>query len=460
MRIQLKKNLAVSVLVALLSLTAGCIPRLEKLEVADLQRMPQTPLTYVDEAGADQPLVPVEIQQHRATEFLERFFAPWHTNGPFEETRNPFWAVEWIRENEVFGENLRPVGDSRINELIEQAAACDYPSFNRRAVTVRRCDLRALPTESPLFNDPRKPGQGFPFDYLQHGALMANTPVLATHRSEDGAWVFVETPLLYGWMPLADLAWVDEDFARAFETGRYLAVTRENLALFDREGIYRFSAGIGTVLPLTDSGAGEQHEVFIAVADADRQARLRKAPIWSDAGDIYPLPFTPRRIATLAEAMIGQPYGWGDLYGNRDCSGTIKGLFAPFGLWLPRNSSRQAQVGEVISLADLAPRQRERRLLQEGVPFATLVRLPGHIMLYLGEYEGRAALLHTLWGLRTRTLTGREGRWLVGKTVITGLEPGMEQDGFFLRISPLLDRVEGMNILIPGGRQEKIDVEN
>jgi hypothetical protein len=68
-------------------------------------------------------------------------------------------------------------------------------------------------------------------------------------------------------------------------------------------------------------------------------------------------------------------------------------------------------------------------------------------MLYLGEYEGRAALLHTLWGVRTRTLAGREGRWLVGKTVITGLAPGMEQDGFFLSISALLERVESMNIL-------------
>jgi hypothetical protein len=145
--------------------------------------------------------------------------------------------------------------------------------------------------------------------------------------------------------------------------------------------------------------------------------------------------------------MMGQPYGWGDLYGNRDCSGTVKDLFAPFGLWLPRNSSKQAQVGEVISLEDLTPRQREERLLQEGIPFVTLVRLPGHIMLYLGEYEGRAALLHTLWGVRTRTLAGREGRWLVGKTVITGLAPGMEQDGFFLSISALLERVESMNIL-------------
>jgi hypothetical protein len=68
-------------------------------------------------------------------------------------------------------------------------------------------------------------------------------------------------------------------------------------------------------------------------------------------------------------------------------------------------------------------------------------------MLYLGEYQGRAAVMHTLWGLRTKTLTGREGRWIIGQTVITGLEPGMEQDGVFLKIRNLLGRIESMNIL-------------
>ncbi len=458
MHSQLKKNLARAALAAFLFLTTGCMPALEKVELADLQRMPQTPLDYVDQANADQPLVAPEKQQQQATLFLQRFFAPWHADGPFEETRSPFWAVEWIRENEVFGENLRPVRERRISELIEQAAASDYPSLSRRALTVRRCDLRALPTERPLFNDPRTPGQGFPFDYLQHGALQANTPILITHLSEDGTWVFVETPLLYGWMPVTDLAWVDEEFVDTFATGRYLALTRENIALFDTEGIYRFSAGIGTVLPLIETG-GMEYEAYIAVADTDRQALLRKAPIPSEAGDVFPLPLTPRRIATLAGAMMGQPYGWGDLYGNRDCSGTVRDLFAPFGLWLPRNSSQQAQVGEVIALGDFAPSQREECLLQEGIPFVTLVRLPGHIMLYLGEYEGRAALLHTLWGVRTRTLTNREGRWLVGKTVITGLEPGIERDVFFLGINPLLERVESMNILISRDQQENDDAE-
>lgn len=72
MRSQLKNNLAISARAAFLFLTAGCMPaveKLEKLEIADLQRMPQTPLAYVDEAGADQPLPWNDLQSRTSTVF-------------------------------------------------------------------------------------------------------------------------------------------------------------------------------------------------------------------------------------------------------------------------------------------------------------------------------------------------------------------------------------------------------
>ncbi|MBN1142208.1 MAG: hypothetical protein JXB25_10520 [Deltaproteobacteria bacterium] len=51
--------------------------------------------------------------------------------------------------------------------------------------------------------------------------------------------------------------------------------------------------------------------------------------------------------------------------------------------------------------------------------------------------------------MRTRTAGGEEGRWLVGRTLITGLDPGAEADGLRLQIDNLRDRVESMNVLVP-----------
>lgn len=202
------------------------------------------------------------------------------------------------------------------------------------------------------------------------------------------------------------------------------------------------------LLPLRGSRSG-QHRVLLAGAGLDRQAVLLEGTVSLESGETFPLLLSPANLAGLAGRMMGQLYGWGGGFGGRDCSALMRDLFTPFGLWLPRNSSRQAQVGEVIQLAELTPRNRERWILEQGVPWLTLVRLPGHIMLYLGEYRQRAVLLHSLWGVRTKDFWGDEGRWIVGRTVITTLEPGLERTGMTFEVGRLLASVDSMNILAP-----------
>ncbi len=81
-------------------------------------------------------------------------------------------------------------------------------------------------------------------------------------------------------------------------------------------------------------------------------------------------------------------------------------------------------------------------------------------MLYIGAKEGQSALLHTILGLRTRSLTGQEGRWGIGRTVVTTLQPGLQRDGLLLGISNLRSKVESMNFLIPADRSSGPDEES
>jgi len=67
----------------------------------------------------------------------------------------------------------------------------------------------------------------------------------------------------------------------------------------------------------------------------------------------------PEQVAvalSFALAQVGKPYVWGavgpDAY---DCSGLIQRSYATAGVWLPRTSTEQAQVGEPVQLADLRP---------------------------------------------------------------------------------------------------------
>ena len=436
---------SVTILLLVLLLT-GCQPNLSQSIVRDLTLLPQSPLAYLQDDDKQRPLLPEEKQRELAAQFLEQHYRPWQTEEKRIGANHPFWAIDWMSKGEVYAANLQPLDAERRETLTRQANAGQYPSLDRRAVTLRRVDVRALPTHSPLFNDPGQTGQGFPFDLLQHGVLPGGTPLRVTHQSLDGDWVFVDTALLYGWIPLSQLAWVDVPPGQMTASARHVVITQDEVPLQDANGAYLFSANIGTILPVSDSTLSSD-TVLAPVADLNRQAHWVEVTIPHDQAEPFPLVLTPHKLASLAERFMGQPYGWGDSYEGRDCSGTIRDLFAPFGLWLPRNSADQAQVGRVVPLAEQTPKDRERIILTEGRPFLTLIQLPGHIMLYLGEYKGHPALLHTFWGVRTRTLTGREGRWVVGKTVITTLQPGAEKNGLFLTIGSLRDRAINMNLL-------------
>jgi hypothetical protein len=58
-------------------------------------------------------------------------------------------------------------------------------------------------------------------------------------------------------------------------------------------------------------------------------------------------------------------------------------------------------------------------------------------------------VLHNLWGLRTRDWWEREGRLVIGRTVITTLQPGLELRDLDPGRGDLRTRIEGMTLLLP-----------
>jgi hypothetical protein len=152
--------------------------------------------------------------------------------------------------------------------------------------------------------------------------------------------------------------------------------------------------------------------------------------------------------------MINEPYGWGGIDGKRDCSLMIRDLFAPFGIWLHRNSNEQGQHGGIyINLATLSDADKRKKILTEGIPYATLIWKKGHIMLYIGSYQNEPVIFHNIWSVRQVSAFGRDERKIVGRAAITTLLPGKD----ILSRKPLQDNllkdISGMTILIPLKRQ-------
>ncbi|MFW5488683.1 MAG: SH3 domain-containing protein [Desulfovibrio sp.] len=416
-------------LLAVWLLFSGCTSVRTVADPVDLTTLPQRAEAYFPPEQACTPLMEPAEQQQMYLRFRAYWFGPWEREQPVSRKSLILWPVTAYRKSTLYGANLRPLPEHWLHDMAAKADMEDFPNTRLRGITVTNTSLRALPTDQPAFLDPHKAGEGFPFDYMQNSGVLAGTPLFLAHTSADGQWIFAEAPQASGWIPARDVAFVDDSFADTFRSAPLMAVVRDHSPLHDDFGLFRFQARIGSVLPLlTRSGRG--WETLLPVRNIFGKAAAVPAVVSAPNARPMPWPLTKANMAVLLDQMIGQPYGWGGLYGGRDCSASMLDLFIPFGLGLPRNSKDQTNSGEVIRLEGLTPDQKKEQVLEQGRPFMTLLGMPGHIMLYLGEFEGKAVAFHATWGVKTSEtlLWGRhkEGRHLVGKGIISTLSLGME----------------------------------
>lgn len=392
----------------------------------------------------DTPLMSRTRQRELTGQAMERFFRPWHLAKASVPVRDAFWGIKAYRTKIGFSENLRPFPPKRWDDLIRLQAMDRYPSQAVPAITVRNVDVRVMPTMRPFFQEGPDGRPGYPFDQFQNSSLWIGSPVLITHRSTDQAWCFVETAAVFGWVRAEDLALAGEAFRTSYQSTSLEAVLVDDLPLIGAAG-YMGRAHIGALFPRSSGQSGAS--IIVPVRDADGQARTATVALGEDLCAPVPLPMTSRNIARVADAMAGQQYGWGGLYENRDCSGTMRDLFLPFGMWLPRNSSQQAKLGgTLIPLEKKTAEQKLQILRTRGVPMLSLLWMPGHIGLYLGpDSRGEPLLLHNSWGVRTREDDGSEGRAIVGGLAITTLRPGEERPD--VEKGRFLSRIKGLVLL-------------
>ncbi|MBI4806130.1 MAG: SH3 domain-containing protein [Desulfovibrio sp.] len=427
-----------------------------KKPLDDLRELPQDTMAYLDKSKAEVPMLTPEAAKMRSEIYIERLFGPWRGGNPAYARKVASKMLASYTKKPGYDENgmahLRPWTD-RINW---NANMRGFSSARRPAIAVSNTNLRAMPTMDPRYGTPGRPGQGYPFDMLQMSALWVGTPVLVDHISRDGAWALVETAIAPGWVRTEDLAYVDEPFMSQYLSKAFAGFIAEEVPLLP--GVRKeVRAGVGAVLPVEDTD-GVRLRVLVPAPGPGGRAETR--PVWVTQGQaaLMPMPATPANIARAANQMMGQAYGWGGLDGKRDCSAATRDVLAPFGLWLPRNSSYQAKAGSYISLEGMSGEDKEQAILKYGVPYSTLLWMPGHILLYIGQYKGHPVAFHNMWGMRTLEPNGTDGRKVVGKAVVTTLRLGE----IYPEVGPgriMLNRIKGLTLVAPADGKDMPEPE-
>lgn len=403
------------------------------------------------DADYDQPLVSKAYQQQRYADFFQRYYAsddnalsPWSSGYVNSQLVQSESMNILLRESQIiasftnnhqtnskkvaYGENYRPYDLKWFAKITANMNLADQTNLNysslQRAIAVDNLLIRTLPTMDPLFYHSKIAGEGYPFDNLQETAVFVGMPLYVIKQSLDKEWSLVIASDDIGWVKTSGLAKVDDKFIQAWQQtakSGTIAITQQN-SLLDKSGEFRAMAYNGTSLPLVKQ-TESNYEVLLPVANLQRKAEIMHVLLNKSAAAIMPLALTPHNIADVMKSQIGKPYGWGSMFFDYDCSAEMKALFTPFAIYLPRNSSDQSSAGKVVNLDKLTTSARKQYLLENGHKFLTLVQIPGHILLYLGNYANPNSTKHetialsyqNIWGLRTRE---NDTRAVVGGAVI------------------------------------------
>lgn len=402
-------------------------------KINDLERFSQAMTPYVEQNGIDRDNL-YEIQNT----FDTRYYSPWNYSAPPEKAQEAAWPIRAFKGG--YGSNLRPVLPSWFDEIGSQSNFEAYGSLNQKAITLKWMDLRALPTDKPLYKNPSQPGEGYPFDLLQNSSVNYNEPVFVSHTTKDGAWSYVFTNNASGWVPTDGISVIDAQTISAIQKSDKVFIIEDNIPMQDSENRFVAYSRIGMVLPL-------DHEDGISfyLKTYDRNNSFKIVSIPKHSAHIGVSKINKNDLVTIGTQLLKNTYGWGGMYGERDCSSMIRDMYTPFGIWLPRNSSAQGRKGEVISFAGISNEEKLSLIKSKGIPFETIIYLKGHVLLYIGTYQDNVLVMHNIWGIRTIDKSGNKGRTIIGKAVISTLELGSDLADFDPD-KKLLSRTESMNI--------------
>jgi hypothetical protein len=329
------------------------------------------------------------------------------------------WEGFGKSEQVRYGKQGIPLDDSFWNALKENINHKALKEKKRLlfGLTVKRTDVRVFPTAELSISAPTH----YEFDLFQHSAIAPGSLVGIYHFSQDNLWAYVQTPFIRGWIRTKDLA-VAKGKNDAFGQGEVkepLVITGNFVRIFADPIFQRpaFSAQMGTtfhILHLPDRAKTSKphYTISIPFREADGRLTFRKGYIPADEDVHYGfLPYTQKNLAQQAFKMLHQPYGWGEMSGGRDCSRFIMDIFNTFGILMPRNSNLQARMGTPLGS------------IESAIPLTTLLRMPGHIMLYLGTHEEKHYAIHSIWGIQKRGPSGIQTQ-KIGKVAVTDLNLG------------------------------------
>ncbi|MBR3624352.1 MAG: SH3 domain-containing protein [Selenomonadaceae bacterium] len=311
-------------------------------------------------------------------------------------------AQEMILEAEQFFRDGKPACEyydsdgSPISESDFKAAKenCNIENLKkniivRYALTIRRDNLRLLPTEKNFFDDKNF----LHYDDLQGTALDPLEPVAVLHESVDGKFCFAVSAYYTGWIVEDALIFTDRaEWIRCVRPKDYIVALSDKAILTYDNKVLQFQGG--KILPIIPFGFLDQ--IYMPQKIEEKLSKITEDIEENDDFDYEPLSFIPWTVVLTAFDYIDYSYGWGGMEGGVDCSSFVMNVYRVMGINLPRDADEQEKaMPESVKLTNLTEEQRFEEI--KNAPVGALLFSRNHVMLYLGtDDNGEPSVIHAL----------------------------------------------------------------
>lgn len=294
--------------------------------------------------------------------------------------------------------NGRKVSNNYKNIMRTQTNISKIPATVnvRYGVTVRRTNVRNLPTRQGLFFF----AEDKEFDALQETALDPCEPVAILHTSANGYFYYIQAYNYCGWVYKFDIALTNRETWLKYVNPTYsLVVTDKNLSIPVKRTNEEILFQQGARIPMLSKNS-TQYVLGIPICSKPAgPLEIEKIPVLkknvaSSINEGY-MKYTSNNIINAAFKNYNEPYGWGGLKNSVDCSSMVNNIYRTVGIMLPRNADEQALSAGKHVLLDGMDNEAKLLHIRNLTPGAVL-HMDGHCALYLGTSNNVPFIIHAM----------------------------------------------------------------
>ncbi|MFC3094050.1 glycoside hydrolase [Alteromonas sediminis] len=290
-------------------------------------------------------------------------------------------------------------------EAIQESNTVEY------ALVVKRTALRKYPTKDRVLNS----GMDADLDRFQETGVFPGDVAAVLHYSADNKWALIQVFHYIAWAPVEDLAVGEKaQIKRFLDAPERLVVTGAKVFtnyVPDNALVSEVQLDMGVSLPLMNAsnfkgsiyGQNPYASYVVELPVRDEQGGLTFKPaLIARHHDVHKglLPLNEKNLLAQAFKFLGERYGWGHDYNGRDCTGFVGEIYRTFGLLMPRNSGDQGSTDYGINTRFKdASLHTEKTAALANMAVGDLIYIPGHVMMYIGDYQGEPYVIHAVKGL-------------------------------------------------------------